>query len=300
MTEEPNPQTIERVPIDSIYILNPRERDKTKFRLVVDSIAAVGLKRPIKVSMRADTETDAFKFNLVCGQGRLEAFKALGETHIPAVVVELSNEDCYLQSLVENFARRQHSSLELLRDIGALEKRGYSPTQISEKTGLSRDYVIGILRLINEGEERLVAAVERNQIPLSVAIEISSVSHEDAQAALHQAYERKELRGQKLQTAIRIINQRERWGRRAARRNPTKSQPLKTSHAMVRAYKRETERQRILIKKADLTENRLLVISSALRTLLSDEHFRTLLRAEGLDSIPTQVASMLKQDGAKA
>ena len=35
-------------------------------------------------------------------------------------------------------------------------------------------------------------------------------------------------------------------------------------------------------KKAQLTENRLLVIVSALRQLLHDEHFVTLLRAENL------------------
>lgn len=290
---------ITQVPIERIHILNPRERDKVKFRKVVDSIAAVGLKRPIKVSVRPHGEQDEFKYDLVCGQGRLEAFKALGESHIPAIVVELTAEECYLQSLIENLARRQHNSLELLRDIGALEERGYTPTEISKKTGLSRDYCIGIIRLIKEGEERLVAAVEKGQIPLSVAIEISSTSHEEAQAALHEAYERKELRGQKLQTAIKVINHRERWGRHTSRKRSSKPHSPKTPHAMVRAYKRETERQRVLIKKADLTENRLFVISSALRTLLKDEHFKTLLRAEELDSIPSQVASLLACEEAE-
>ena len=77
--------------------------------------------------------------------------------------------------------------------------------------------------------------------------------------------------------------------------NPgTKTSNKPTSAAlMVRAYKQETERQRVLVKRADLTENRLLIIKSALEVLLADEHFSTLLRAENLDTMPTQVAEML-------
>ena len=41
-------------------------------------------------------------YDLVCGQGRLEAFVALGQNEIPAIVIEASEEDCYVMSLVEN------------------------------------------------------------------------------------------------------------------------------------------------------------------------------------------------------
>jgi ParB family chromosome partitioning protein len=48
------------------------------------------------------------------------------------------------------------------------------------------------------------------------------------------------------------------------------------------------------VKKAELTRNRLLFIVSALRTLLADEHFVTLLRAEGLDSMPRYLADRVQ------
>jgi ParB family transcriptional regulator, chromosome partitioning protein len=48
-----------------------------------------------------------------------------------------------------------------------------------------------------------------------------------------------------------------------------------------------------LVKKAELTRNRLVFIVSALRTLLADEHFVTLLRAEGLDSMPRYLADRI-------
>lgn len=50
---EPNPEEkVELIPVDSVYVLNPRERNRVKFREVTDSIASVGLKRPITVSRR--------------------------------------------------------------------------------------------------------------------------------------------------------------------------------------------------------------------------------------------------------
>ncbi|MCQ1574621.1 ParB N-terminal domain-containing protein [Neorhizobium galegae] len=83
---------IDIIPIDRIRILNPRERDKRKFRLLVENISKVGLKRPITVSKRSTGENET-NYDLVCGQGRIEAFVALGQTHIPAMVIEASKND---------------------------------------------------------------------------------------------------------------------------------------------------------------------------------------------------------------
>src|SRR5690242_7565528 len=118
---------IRAIPISAITVLNPRARNKRIFNELVRSIAHLGLKKPITVSRRNEGET----FDLVCGQGRLEAFIALGQHEIPAVVIDASPEDCYVMSLVENLARRHHSPLELVTKIGNLKKRGYSTSQIA-------------------------------------------------------------------------------------------------------------------------------------------------------------------------
>ena len=106
---DPVPE-IRMVPVDLITILNPRVRNKRIFQELVDSIAHLGLKKPITVSQRVGKT----RYDLVCGQGRLEAFIALGQSEIPAIIVDASEEDCYVMSLVENLARRQHSPLELV------------------------------------------------------------------------------------------------------------------------------------------------------------------------------------------
>lgn len=99
-------------------------------------------------------------YDLVCGQGRLEAFRELGQTSIPAVVVDVGSEDCLVMSLVENVPRRQHQALDLLHDIDGMRQRGHSEPEIAHKTGLTQEYVTAVLRLLTGGETRLLRAVE--------------------------------------------------------------------------------------------------------------------------------------------
>jgi ParB family chromosome partitioning protein len=148
---------IEMIPIDAIQVLNPRARNKRQHREIVDNIAAVGLKRPITVRRRPEDPTC---FDLVCGEGRIEAFRLLGEQEIPAVVIEAREADCLVMSLVENIARRPHRPIDLVVEIGSLAKRGYSDVEICRKIGCSRSWVNHIVMLLERGEERLVSAVE--------------------------------------------------------------------------------------------------------------------------------------------
>ena len=105
MTELKTPE-VELIPLDRIAIPNPRERDAKVFQEIVDSIAKVGLKQPITVA-RANSETEVpeHDYVLVCGQGRVEAFAALGQDEVPAIVIEAAEEDRMLMGLIENVAR---------------------------------------------------------------------------------------------------------------------------------------------------------------------------------------------------
>ena len=89
---------ITMIPIERIRIINPRPRDKKKFELIVQSIKNLGLKKPIQVSLRSAQEGDEPGYDLVCGQGRIEAFLALGHKGIPAIVVSVSREERLLRS----------------------------------------------------------------------------------------------------------------------------------------------------------------------------------------------------------
>jgi ParB family chromosome partitioning protein len=70
-----------------------------------------------------------------------------------------------------------------------------------------------------------------------------------------------------------------------------------SAEALVRAYRKETDRQKLLIKKASLAQNRLLFVVNALRQLLDDEHFVTLLRAEAMHTMPRPLAERIGAAG---
>jgi ParB family chromosome partitioning protein len=252
------------------------------------------------VAQRAGT--DPTEYDLVCGQGRLEAFMELQQDAIPAIIIAADESDCLVMSLVENCARRQHNPIDLMRAIGNLRKRGYNDRQIANKIGVTPDYVGMIAGLLERGEERLVSAVETGLLPLNLAIDISKTDAEGGQRALMDAYAQKKLRGKKLAAVRRLIQQRDAQGphlhrNRYGRSDGTK-RPL-TSDALVRAYQQEAERQKILIKKAELTQGRLMFVVEAFRSLRDDDHFLTLLRAEGLDTLPTYLGQSLDAGAAE-
>ena len=283
---------VQMIPVNQINILNPRSRNKVAFQGIVANISSLGLKRPITVARRTEP-IDGKLYDLVCGQGRLEAFMALGQPEIPAIVKEASREECFLMSLVENIARRQIRPLELLREIDSLKSRGYNTTEIAKKIDVTKSYVVGIAHLLKHGEERLLHAVDKGRIPLSVAMQIADADEEGIQRALCQAYEDKTLRGRKLLTVRRIIELRKANGKRATPGVRRRNDGLQSAESLVRVYRQEADRQKLLVKKSQLTEHRLLFIVSALKNIFRDENFITLLRAEGLESLPAYLAEKI-------
>jgi ParB family transcriptional regulator, chromosome partitioning protein len=290
MKESQEAQTVELIPIDRITVINPRVRNKKIFKEITANIAEIGLKRPITVARRDGP--DGPHYDLACGQGRVEAYEALGQRQIPALVIDADAEDCLVRSLVENFARRQHRAIDLLRDIDGLKKRGYNDTTIARKTGLTIEYVKAVIRLLDKGEHRLLRAVEAGHIPVSIAVEIASAKDEDMQNVLQQAYEKKLLRGHRLIAARRLIEQRRRRGKGLKIHQSKREQAL-SSTALIRAYQEDVDRKRLLIRKAEGTRNKLIFMTEAVRKLLADDNFVTLLRAESLDTLPKNLAARI-------
>jgi len=291
--KENEKHTVRMIPLDRIRVLNPRDRNKKRFQLIVQNIANIGLKRPITVSP-AEIKNGEQWYNLVCGQGRVEAYVALGQEKIPAVVVEVSREEAFLMSLVENLARKQHINLELVKQIATLKNRGYKSSEIAKKIDMNREYVRGIIRLIDRGEERLINAVEKGQIPITIAVEISAAKDEDAQLALLEAYEKSKLRGSALKKARQLIALRRSQGKSLRAGIPISNRKGITAREVVRAYRQEVDRQSHLIKKAKLCEARLVFIVSALTELMADENFVNLLLAESIDSMPKYLSEQIK------
>ncbi len=280
------PDDIQSIPIDRIRILNPRHRDRKKFEKIVDSIRNLGLKKPIQVSRRSTDETEGPGYDLVCGQGRIEAYLVLGYKEIPAIVVELSKEDRLLRSLVENMARRHTPPLELIREIERLRERGYSNPEIARKLDILDATVSGLIALNQGGEERLLEAAISGKIPLGVAMDIAKTDDVETQRELLKAYEAKQLNQVSIPTVKRIIEQRRFFGKQRGTVGRSPRKRITSAESLVNAYKRERQRQKLLIRKAKISDAKLVFIVTAFNKLLADDNFITLLRAESLATMP--------------
>jgi ParB family chromosome partitioning protein len=284
---------IKMIPIDQIRILNPRVRDRKKFETIVNSIRNLGLKKPIQVSLRSQDEGSEPGYDLVCGQGRIEAFKALGHTEIPAIVVEVSKEDRLLRSLVENMARRFPSPLALMHEIERLKIEGYSNVEIGKKLDIADTLVGGFIALKNAGEERLLDAALSGRIPLGVAIDIAKTDTIETQRALLKAYETKQLNQFSIRTLKRLMDQRRFIGKHRDK-NRAGRRTRNSADSLVKTYRRETQRKKLLIKKAKLCDEKLTFVVAAFKELFANENFVNLLRAEGLFSVPKNLWERLE------
>jgi ParB family chromosome partitioning protein len=271
------------IPIAEIRIVNPRSRNRITFRAITANIASIGLKKPITVHERA-LEDDGTRYDLVCGQGRLEAFRDLGDAMIPAIINDSPEDDRYLMSLVENLARRSPSMSDLLREVKRLDAEHCKPSTIAERLGLDRSYIRGIVNLLRHGEDDLIKRVEAGRLPIDTAIKIATGGDADIQRALSEAYENGTLRGSKLRAVQQLV----------IRRKGTKSTPGTKRHLtgtdLMRTFEHHTQQQRALVRRSTLITQRLAILTSSVRRLLADEHFVTLLRAEGLRSLPDFLA----------
>lgn len=177
-----------------------------------------------------------------------------------------------------------------------MRDRGYSVAQIGRKTGLSIEYVHGVARLLEKGEQRLLRSVEARIMPLSVAVEIAEALDHEVQRALQEAYEKGLLRGKKLLAAKRLVEARRRRGKSLDSRESRPSEKL-SSAALVRAYQEDAGRKREMIRRANASKDRLMLITEAFRRLSGDPSFMAMLTDEKLDTMPDKIAARLVTEG---
>lgn len=283
------------IPVDAITVVNPRERNRKIHREITENIQRVGLKRPIEVR-RMPGNSD--RYALVCGQGRLESFKLLGQTEIPAIILDVDEETGYIMSVVENVARRNPPASEMLAQVDALRKKGYSDAEIGKKIGYTASWVNMVGTLLERGEKRLLAATEAGHIPLHLAIDISRASDSEAQHLLLEAVNSGEIKGKKVTTIRRLLQQRVRVGKAVGEQAGGSAKRKKLSpEDLMRLYQRDAEKHKLIQLKAERVSTSLLVVNEIFKELFSNPEFVSVVKAEGLMTVPQPLAEAASRGG---
>ena len=151
-----------------------------------------------------------------------------------------------------------------------------------------------MINLMQRGETCLLKALEKRDIPLTIAIVIAESKDDDIQKALTEAYNKGELKGKALISARRLIEKRRLRGK-TGRGGARNDEPV-TVNSLLKEYKRETARQKMLMDRARLCETRLRLVVSAVKKLRADEGFVNLARAEGLLTLPEYLAEQTREE----
>jgi ParB family transcriptional regulator, chromosome partitioning protein len=283
------------ISVDAITVINPRIRSKKMHREVTESIQRVGLKRPIEVRRWPN---DPDRYALVCGQGRLESFKMLGQTEIPAIVLDVDEKTGLMMGVVENVARRNPLASEMLAQVDVLRKKGYSDAEIGKKIGYTASWVNMVGTLLARGEKRLLAAAEAGHISLHLAIEISRASDAEAQHLLLEAVNSGEIRGKKVSVIRRILEQRARVGKGASEQTGRNVKRKKLSpEDLMRLYQRDADRHKVIQIKAERVSTSLLVVNEIFKELFSNPEFVNVVKAEGLVTVPQPLVTAASRGG---
>jgi ParB family chromosome partitioning protein len=272
---------IKHIEISKIFVMNPRVRSAENARELRDNIEAVGLKRPIKLMRKLKPTADGKEYDLICGQGRLEACIALGWDKVPAYIDDITHEDAQIQSLVENLARRTRPPSEMYREVKQLHDNGYSPAEIARKIGVSYEWIAQIIKLILRGEERLINAVESNKLPLQIAVKIAELPSEQVQRAMQEAHEQGLLRGHSLKEIMKLLELRGTSGKSIGKGGHNRG-----ARDIGKIIEQEINRKRLLIIKARRVEEELLFFHESFKSLTADDNFLNMLAAEKLGEVP--------------
>jgi ParB family chromosome partitioning protein len=178
-----NGLSIREIDVDSIKFFVRRSRATGAYSRLKDSIREVGLKQPIHVkditswnrSDRKRPDGGYYTHELICGQGRLQAFRDLGFEKIPALIINVPEHEIVGRFLAENVMRKNLSWYEKAQLVRRDVEAGMSIDDIKEKYFVTSGQVYKYLRILRQASDKLLSDSEIEQLSMNQAEQLTSV-----------------------------------------------------------------------------------------------------------------------------
>lgn len=279
-------RTFALIRIDSIDVVTSRGRGAQQFKANVRSISDNGLYKPILVNRREHAATG--RYQLICGEGRLLAHRQLGRETIKAEIIDVDLRTAHIMSLGENMTKCPPQVIEYAYALLEMHQQGASIQELQRITGHPPQYIRNYLRLVEQGEGRLLAGVERGVFTLEFAMKVAETPDGAIQHVLMDAFDRKLITARHVDAVRRILTARSRSTQHAAAGSPKSPQrPAYSVDDLKRDIARLTREHEKFVHEAEHKETRVIALVEALRRLGGDITFCTLLQRHQLERIPT-------------
>ncbi|MEO0078235.1 MAG: ParB/RepB/Spo0J family partition protein [candidate division WOR-3 bacterium] len=153
---------VKEIPVNRISVFIERDREPIGFQELVESIRVHGLIVPVTVVERSDG-----RFELIKGQGRLEAHKRLKRSTIRAFVVPEADIDQYTKTvdwLVENRVRANLPPVVKARLADIDRQRGVTYEEIARRYGITPATARQYARVVRKASEQVLDMVEKDRL----------------------------------------------------------------------------------------------------------------------------------------
>jgi len=275
------------IPLDKIKVLNSRNRDPAGFKHNVRSIGEVGLRMPIVVNERFYKRTGYY--DLVCGEGRFLAYKELNRQTILAEVINCDRKKALLHSLVENIARVPPGTMWFAHEVKRMHDSGCPYEQIGKITGFSVSYIQQYIRLVEQGEERLIKGVEAGVFPISFAVQVAKSDSSSIQNLLMDAFDNGIVNSTNLTMVRSIIASRLSQGSNSSIPSSPRI-PYTPTEYTINQLKADitkiTKDKEAFVREASMKENRLFTLLEGLKIIWQDSELVNLIHAKGIGPMP--------------
>jgi ParB family chromosome partitioning protein len=247
-----------------IDVPNSRRRNEERFKEIRRSIEQVGLQKPICVNERNLKETG--RYELVCGEGRLEACRQLGMTHIEAEIINADYEYTLLGGLAENLTRTKKDVIDFAKRLLEMSNRGMTNSDLARITGKSTTTIADYITLVKNGEESLIRAIEDERISITFAMEVIENPEEDVQKYLLKARLDGQISNQDLKCITKLLKER---------KVKVDSNTADTTYTELKsAIKAETQEQKRIYSQSKIKRDDAIFLTDCLKLFWSDKTLR--------------------------
>jgi ParB family chromosome partitioning protein len=167
------------------------------------------------------------------------------------------------------------------RELKALHDEGWDYDRIAKIACRSVEYIRQYIRLVENGEDRLIQGVEQDVFPISFAVLVAQADDSTLQNVLMDAFDQGIVNSNNFARARGIINARLE-GRKRKGTGPDDY----TVAALTQDIATATEAKDSFAREAQGKESRLYLLLDGLGALWQDQTFLELLLVEKLDKWP--------------
>ncbi len=271
------------IPVDKITVLNSRGRDKQQFAENVRSIEEIGLLKPIVVNGRNVEKTGLYE--LVCGEGRLIAHRRLEKPDIAAEVIDCDRKKALLYSLVENIARVPPGTMWFAREMKRMHDAGFNFAQIATIVGKAQTYVSDYIKLVEQGEDRLIEGVEHGLFSMSFAVQVAQSDDTTIQNVLMDAFDGGLVNCNTVPRVRKLLELRLNRGKSPQKKTATQPEAYNLKD-LAKEITKTTREKEAFVRETSRKENRLLTLLMGASAMLADAQFHAMLRTHDLAAPP--------------